>query len=436
MFTSNFRRAMLSGGSQVKSIMTDLFEGTGYCDFFVIGDSNAGNYDATGARGYAGGLWDSLAIDNAVNEYGTQFAECGSNVTTQLKGGAPSSGDYGIAKTIISTTYGNVWSKHYTGTANKTTLLDSIWKRGLQSPGATKEAAYLESTSAQAYTDTNMKFGHNSSVSTALSCQHAATFRLVLVGGINQSTAVVRTWVYALVSGADASAEANNNVYNATSTPTIQILDKSWSASGTRLAQAATFNANITATGPVICLMRSVFRSGVPGFAVTNLQNYDGGTTSVIAASLSDATGCGSLTLATYFKQAIERQTTAGATKKRVIVFINMGINDGTATCTANYVTKTNLIIAQCKTAWASAGGVASDLGIICTVSHSSSTFSPEGANVAASASLVGDPVVNFVNITPTGTSYSAYYGPITDAHLTAAGYRFAVNLAFQAIMT
>tara|TARA_R110000868_G_scaffold93905_2_gene259655 strand:+ start:1063 stop:2370 length:1308 start_codon:yes stop_codon:yes gene_type:complete len=435
MFTSMFRRSMLGGGSQVKSIMTDLIAGTGYCDFFVIGDSNAGNYDATGARGYAGGLWDSLAIDNVINEYGTQFAECGSDITTQLKGGAPSSGNYGLAKTVIATTYGNVWSKHYTGTADKTTLLDSIWKRGLLSPGATKEAAYLESTSAEAYTDTWMKFSHNSSVSTALSCQHAATFRLVLVGGINQSTAVVRTWVYAAVSGADASAQANNNVYNATSTPTIQILDKSWSASGTRLEQAATFNANTTATGPVICLMRSVFRSGVPGFAVTNLQNYSGGTTSVIAASLSDATGCGSLTLATYFKQAIERQTTAGATKKRVIVFINMGINDGTATCTANYVTNTNLIIAQCKTAWESAGGVAADLGIICTVSHSSSTFSPTGANAAASSSLVGDPVVHFVNITPTGTSYSDKYGTI-DAHLSQAGYRFAVNLAFQAIMT
>ena len=436
MFTSMFRRSMLGGGSQVKSIMTDLLDGTGYCDFFVIGDSNAGNFDSTGARGYAGGLWDSLAIDNGVNEYGTQFAEAGASSATNLLGGAPSSANFGRAAVTLSTAYGNVWSKHYTGTANKTTLLDNIWKRGLKAPGVNKEAAYLESTSVQAYADTWMKFGHNASVSNAFSCQHAATFRLVVVGGINQTTGLIRTWVYSTGAAPEASAQANNDVHNSTSSPVIQIIDKSWSANAARVEQAATFNANTNGKGPVICLMRSIFRSGVPGFAVTNLQNIDGGSTTNIADSLSDSTGVGSVTLATYFKQAIERQTTAGATKKRVIVFINMGINDGTANCTANYVTNTNLIIAQCKTAWATAGGVASDLGIICTVSHSTSTFSPVGANGAASASLVGDSVVHFVNITPTGTSYSAYYSPVTQAHLTVAGYRFAVNLAFQAIMT
>lgn len=435
MYTNNFRRSMLSGGSQVKSIMTDLLDGTGYCDFFVIGDSNAGCFDSTGARGYAGGLWDSLAIDNGIKEYGTQFAEAGASSDTTLLGGAPLSATFGRAAVTISTAYGTTWSKHYDGTANKTTLLDNIWKRGLKAPGVNKEAAYLESTSVQGYANTWMIFGHNASVLNAFSCQHAATFRIVAVGGINQSNAMIGTWVYSTGAAPSASAPANNNVYNATSTPVIQIIDKSWSADVTRVEQAATFNANTDGKGPVVCLMRSIFRSGVAGFAVTNLQNIDGGSTTNIADSLSDATGCGSVTLATYFKQAIERQTTAGATKKRVIVFVNMGINDGTANCTANYVTNTNLIIAQCKTAWASAGGVAADLGIICTVSHSTSTFSPTGANGAASSSLVGDPVVHFVNITPFGTSYSSYYSPVTQAHLTVAGYRFAVNLAFQAIM-
>jgi hypothetical protein len=435
MFTSNFRKAMLSGGSQVKSIMTDLIAGTGYCDFFVIGDSNAGNSDDANARGYSGGLWDSFAIDQGVNEYGTQFAEFGTSSLTYLKGGAPVSSEFGLASVINGTTYGTNWSKHYNGTVNRTTLLDNIWKRGLLAPGVEKEAAYLESTSTQSYLTSWMKFDHNASVSTALSCRDAATFRMVVVGGINQSNALIQTWVYADVSGPAASAQANTNVFNATSTPVIQIIDRSWAADASRLRQAATTTSNTSGKGPVIALMRSVFRSGTPGFAVTNLQNYSGATTSTIAASLSDATGCGSLTIATYFKQAIERQTTAGASKKRVIVWINMGINDGTATCTANYVTNTLAIVAQCKTAWATAGGDAKDLGIVCTVTHPTSTFSPIGANADALVSLANDPVVTYVNINPTGTTWTSYYGPITQSHLNVAGYRFAVNTALQAIM-
>jgi hypothetical protein len=434
MYTSMMRKALLSGGSQVKSIMSDLMAGTGYCDFFVIGDSNAGNDDDANARGYSGGLWESLAIDKGVNEYGTQFAEFGASSLTYLKGGAPVSSNFGLASIIDATTYGTNWSRNFNGTIPRSALVADIWKRGLKAPGVDKEAAYLESTSTQSYLTSWMKFDHNASVPTALSCRHAATFRMVVVGGINQSNAVIQTWVYADVSGPAASAQSNTNVFNATSTPVIQIIDKSWAADASRLRQAATHTSNTSGKGPVMALMRSVFRSGTPGFAVTNLHAHGGATTTTIAASLSEATGCGSITLSTYFKQAIERQTTAGATKKRVVVWLNMGINDGTATCTANYVNNALAIVAQCKAGWATAGGVASDLGIVCSVSHPTSTFSPTGANDNALVGLASDPVVTYVNINPAGTTWTSYYGPVTQAHLNVAGYRFVANTALQAI--
>lgn len=438
-FMAVFRRPSIN---TVKAIATDLLAGTGYADVFVIGDSNAGNFDDATARGWSGGFWDALAQNRSVNEYGTGLYETAAASATNIKNGAPyDANEYAVGAIQTGTSYGTAWSRNFNGTTERTSLLSSIWKRGLKYPGVNKDFAYLESTSTQAYNSASwLSLNHNSSIATQISCQHAVTARWLYVGGTSQTNARATIWAYK-TAGGDVSASSNTDVHNSTASAVIQRVSRSIAADASRTKYLATYGANTTGRGPLACIMRHIFRSGVPGFSVTNLHTHDGGTCQNIADALSESTGCGVATLQTYFQEAVTRQIDAGAAAGRVLVFISMGINDGTTNSATNYPTHVASIISQLKTAWSNAGYAPGGLGIVCVASHPTATYDPTDTNTAGAAAVAGDSQVRFVNLASLGvtTSYltsNSYYSGVTTAHMNRSGYRAVSDLILTAVTT
>lgn len=425
MMGSMMRRAML-GGNVASNIARNLRAGTGYADIVVIGDSNAGNYDQVGARGYAGGFYDALD-QGLVYEYATAMGEHATASTTYPKHGAAGSTPTYQFSTHTSTAYGTTWSRNNNGTTDRISTLDSIWKpKHLKIDGVAKDFSYLESTASQAYSSVWMKLNHNGSTIRAISVRDALTVRFIFATlPHTPNSAQVRTWIFTTAGSVDVAAAQTQTMYNTGASPVITALDRTIPADATRTETQCTFGANTTGKGPLAALACSAFKVGVPGYAIQIFTNHSGSTSTQIKDALADATGCGTNHIKTYLQLLAARQVSAnnGTAPARVLVWLNFGINDGTANATANYVGNATAIINQFKAAWSSLGYSDDTLGFIATVSHPTPTFNPAGANAAAAASFASDNRVKFVDISTVVANWTPYYSGMTDAHLTQNGY-------------
>lgn len=429
MMGSMMRRAAIAGGAP-KRLLSDLVAGTGYVDFVVVGDSNAGNFDSVGARGYAGGLSD--ALDAAVvKEYSTAFGEQAAASLTYPRHGAPYTTPNCQFSVHTSTTYGTTWSRNYNGTALRINTLEPYWKpHYLKIDGVLKDFSYLESTSSQAYSSIWMKLNHNAASIGRISVRDALTVRFHY-GALphTPSTAQVSTWLF-LTAGGTVAAAQTSTLYNTTGNWFVTYLDRTVSADAARTEMQCTTGANTVGKGPVAFLGCSAFKTSQPGYGIQIFTNHSGSTSTAIKDALSDASGCGTSHIYTYLSLLAQRQLSAsnGTAAPRVMVWLNFGINDGTANATANYVSNASAIVAQFKAAWQLLGYSEANLGFLLSVSHPTPTFNPSGATAAATAAFANDPSVRFVDISTTYTNWTPAYSGVTDAHLTQTGYQDVVS--------
>lgn len=428
MMGSMLRRGAISGGNSAETIVRDLKAGTGYADIFVIGDSNVGYSSAGNQRGYCGGLFDGLD-GKGIKQYATGLHDPAYSGTTYPSHSSPITNGYiELSFPTTVTTGGTSWSG---GTALTSVLSSAnIYKGGFlrASASITKDFAYLQSSSNQAYGGSWLEIGNNTADANGISCEQAVTARLTFAKFPSQSTAQVGV----LISGG-IYGTTYTSMTNGTASPVLFDLDIPISASPGRAAYKIYHDANTSGKGPVGLLFRSVFRS-VAGYAITNFNQYSGGTSTTIADSMSDATGCGSGTIATYCRAACERQVSAGASEGRVLVYINMGINNGTANAGLVFATDAAAVVSQFKAAWSSLGYNSKNLGFIVTCSHPTSAFDPTGANQGAAAQFASDSQVRFVNLQTLGINFSSYYDSGGQAHLSTSGYKLVAEYVLDAV--
>jgi hypothetical protein len=194
-------------------------------------------------------------------------------------------------------------------------------------------------------------------------------------------------------------------------------------------------------SGPLGILLRSLYRTdGVPGYAINVLRNFAGGTSGEIALSLDDDAGCGLPTLQTYLRELRERQRAAGG-PGRVLVFVNMGINNGRAAaeqpaeeaCADDAVR----IVAQLDRAWSSLGYPDSDLGFVITASHDGAVdgYRADLASDLLHRALEGSRRISILDVDAlaprqflsANRMFAGNEAP-PDAHLSREGYRAIVE--------
>ena len=199
----------------------------------------------------------------------------------------------------------------------------------------------------------------------------------------------------------------------------------------------ASYRVDDGSAGPLGVLARSLYRTDrAPGYAIHVLQNHSGGTSTEIALSIDDDSGCGLATLQTYLLELRSRQRAAGGAG-RVLVFLNMGINNalpGTgsnaeATCAEDI----SRIVWQLDRAWRSLGFPERDLGFIVTCSHDGGIDGYQAglASEQARQALAGDQRIAIIDIDALAprsflSAHGLFAGGRTepDAHLSSEGYR------------
>jgi lysophospholipase L1-like esterase len=423
----------------------------GYVDVVVIGDSNAGFDGSAGSRGYSGGFWEALQDASLWNcaEYGTGLGEVAANATVDLfpfNGATGETSTSRFSVTVRGTAGGTAWSR---GSA-MTSAGDSIYYPGtagyslyypFTAPNYNvKDYAYLASTASSVYDGTWVALNKSASYPNALNCEHAATFRLTYLAFASQSTAQINTWVYQVSPLVDVAAASISTTYNASGVPVVGSIERNYGASVGRTQLFATFATTTANKGPVGVLFRSYYRKNTPGFSVTNLQTYAGGTSQQIGLSMSDSVGCKYTTIKTYLNELITRQKSAGGVG-RVLVFCNMGTNDGTANAATNYPTAADTIVSQFNKAWNELGQSPDNLAFVLTASAAWTSFDPT-QTVAALCSLYGkNPQVTVFNIDAVApqsylvaNSYYAGNSATPQAHLSGAGYKAVANAILNGV--
>lgn len=121
-------------------------------------------------------------------------------------------------------------------------------------------------------------------------------------------------------------------------------------------------------TGPFAALWHSVARTSSRGMCVSNLIYHGGATCSAIA----DRVEWMDKLLNSYLNELRNRQIAAANSSGRVIVFVNMGINDNLATGDSgvSYTTAANRIISRISNRWAAIGGSSANLAFVFTATH------------------------------------------------------------------
>lgn len=445
-----------SGGSFAGQMLRNL-NGGGYVDVMVIGDSNAGFDASVGSRGYSGGIWEALQDASGWNrkEYGTGIAEVAANASADI---FPYNGATGENNT-------SQFSVVIRATALGTPPNDNNWRRGsgvvntadsIFYPGRTsstslyfpfsapnyniKDYGYLSNTSSSAYQSTWLALNKNASFPNALDGDQAATFRVTAIKFPNQSTAQIQTWVYQTSPLTDLAAQQTNTLYNATASPLVDVVERDYASGSGRGKVYGTFAANTTLKGPVGVLFRSFYRKSVPGFSVTNFQSYAGGTSAQIGDSMSEANGCKYTTIKTYLSELVQRQRLAGGAGN-ILVFCNMGTNDGTTNAATNYPVAADTIISQFNKAWNELGYPSNQLAFVLTASAAWTSFNPDPTIGNLMASYSGNPQVAVFNINAVApqsylvtNSYYAGGSAVPQAHLSGPGYKAVAKMILDGV--
>ncbi|NDC10752.1 MAG: hypothetical protein EBZ75_15720, partial [Oxalobacteraceae bacterium] len=124
-------------------------------------------------------------------------------------------------------------------------------------------------------------------------------------------------------------------------------------------------NSGNSVTGPFACLYHSVMVQSGKGFSSNTLMYQSGRTPTQIADQLEYSDKL----IDSFLKELRERQIAAGGTG-RVLVTVNMGINDSTDVNGVNYIAAANRIISRITARWSTVGGGAGQLAFVFTVTH------------------------------------------------------------------
>jgi hypothetical protein len=164
------------------------------------------------------------------------------------------------------------------------------------------------------------------------------------------------------------------------------------------------------------------------GFAVTQIQNYGGATTTTLVDGITGAGG----TLRTYLREIRERQLLTGG-NPRVIIWLNSGVNGGPAIA-SNWTDGASDLRDAARAAWASLGYEPTDLAFLFSVSHPK--IDPDdmaATRAAAKAWVIDKPDTIVVDLDEmAGYDYlndNSYFDAGGNQHLTEAGYSAVVDL-------
>ena len=164
------------------------------------------------------------------------------------------------------------------------------------------------------------------------------------------------------------------------------------------------------------------------GFAVTQIQNYGGATTTTLVDGITGAGG----TLRTYLREIRERQLLTGG-NPRVVIWLNSGVNGGPAVA-SNWTDGASDLRDAARAAWASLGYEPTDLAFLFSVSHPK--IDPDdmaATRAAAKAWVIDKPDTIVVDLDEmAGYDYlndNSYFDVGGNQHLTEAGYSAVVDL-------
>jgi hypothetical protein len=185
-----------------------------------------------------------------------------------------------------------------------------------------------------------------------------------------------------------------------------------------------------TVTAPAGFLFESVYVRK-KGFAVTQIQNYGGATTTTLVDGITGAGG----TLRTYLREIRDRQLLAGGSG-RVVIWLNSGVNGGPAVA-SDWTDGASDLRDACKAAWAENGFEPTDLAFLFSVSHP--TASPDTMSTtrtAAKAWVVGKSDSTFIDLEEmVGFTYlddNSLYDLAGNQHLLETGYQAVVEFIIQ----
>ena len=428
-----------------RSMVRDLLAGQAHLDIVVIGDSNAA-YSEGDSRGFAGGFVDELTR-RGIPSYGTGLfpAACSGRDAAY-----PVMGTRGFATGAQASISVNDsrrdcdgWKPGAASGIELPGLFERSRRAPLQLEGRDIDWAYLpEGTVANDHSRDWISLGSRGVGAAGFGSECAGAYRMVIArmqatDPTSERTPlrlrVTRDFAYGESVVPDVAASVEH-----LGLPESAVHEVRYTADAGRRRVFATYGVDDSTTGPVGLLLRSMYRTdGVPGFAVTILQNWPGGTSTNIADSLSDGTGCGLSTLRTYLQELRTRQCAAGGSG-RVLVWMNMGVNNPQgALAPARCPLDAKRIINQLDRAWQSLGFPSSDLGFIVTASPDGgvSRYEPAVTAQALRRAMLGDPriaVVDMNALVPGSLLSDRHlYAGQTDRpnpHLATDGYRTMIE--------
>lgn len=431
-----------------RGMLADLLAHRAHVDLVVLGDSNA-TFSMDGSRGYAGGWFDELTR-RGLPLYATGLlptASTGTKVSYPLMG---LTGEETTAAASVTVHDGirpqDGWQRASVsgGSLQEFQLRSQVAPLRLE--GREIDWAFLpEGADTQGHAPEWIGLAKGDAGTPQFTSQCSGAFR-VLVARLPSSTpeaprAPLRLHINAQTSGWPAVIPPLEIPTRPQAGPEIVAFEARYPADPRREGIFASYRVDDGSAGPLGVLVRSLYRTdGKPGYAIHVLQNHAGGTSTEIALSIDDDSGCGLPTLRTYLKELRSRQRAAGGAG-RVLVFLNMGINNAGAnsehaseeTCAEDVAA----MVAQLDRAWASLGHPPEDLGFIVTASHDGGIdgYRADLATERLRQRLAGDRHVAIIDVDALAPRHflaanRLFAGGMSDpdAHLSREGYRRIVQ--------
>ena len=442
--------------SVARRMLADLIDHRAHLDFVILGDSNA-TYSASGSRGYAGGFFDELTR-RGVPLFATGLLPTATSGTGTAY---PLMGLTGESKTAASSVTVNDSVRTRDGWRRASTAgisLDGFNLGSQTAPlrleGRAMDWAYLpEDADVLGHAPEWIGLAPSATGSMQFGSQCSGALRLLVARMPSSNPTKERSPLRLRLSEGSPSGRAAAPSVAVSTDPMgpsqLAVCEAPYPANAQRGQLFATYAVDDGSAGPVGILLRSLYRTDrVPGFAINVLQNFSGGTSSQIAASIADESGCGLATLKTYLQELRSRQIAAGG-RGRVLVFINMGINNAGITTEsapeALCATDASRMITQLDRAWQALGYPEADLGFLVTASHDGgiARYQAGVASELERRALAGSNRVSIVNVNALApaeflSSQRLFAGDETrpNAHLNASGYRTIAERVFERLLS
>jgi hypothetical protein len=439
-----------------RRMLADLIDHRSHLDFVILGDSNA-TFSAGESRGYAGGFFDELTR-RGVPLFATGLLPTATSGTVTAY---PLMGLTGESKTAASSVTVNDSVRTRDGWQRASTAGISVegFDLGSQATpmyleGRAMDWAFLpEDADVVGHVPEWIGLAPRATGSMQFGSQCPGAFRLLVARMPSANRGQERSPLRLRLSEGSPSGEEVAPPIAFTTDPMgptqVAVCEARYPADAQRGQLFGTYAVDDGSAGPVGILLRSLYRTDrVPGFAISVLQNFAGGTSSQIAASIADESGCGLATLKTYLQELRSRQIAAGG-RGRVLVFMNMGINNASITSEpfpeALCASDASRMITQLDRAWGDLGFPETDLGFLVTASHDGgiARYSADIAGELLRRTLAGNNRVSIVNVDALApleflSSQLLYQGDETrpSAHLNASGYRTIAERVFERLLS